>query len=545
MAVITPELVSEGIRLIVRQATAPDSASPTSTASSTSSTPSPSDSGNPGQGQPGNGSSGGNSNGNGNNGSSPLLFFVALGFGVVFTNLWAVWLHTGQEGLVARSNRQRMLCLPTADGRRTSHLENKDIAGNELGPIVDLKSSTNRIIVGVKYCFRYNARNRAMRVNEDGEPITLENMPRPHRRRREKKLMTMDEVNEKFPMQKYKSWVASRAQEGLPTRGGVSAPPSRANSVRSVEGVVPVDKERHSSDHDRPTTSASVSARGGNNENEKLGMANEVKESSSGSATADPKDAVGSSPQTNGTESKAQTDRRHSHDQASDEEEDDHITAAIPPELLESSGDTCAICIDTLEDDDDVRGLTCGHAFHAVCVDPWLTSRRACCPLCKADYYTPKPRPVVEGAEGAGPTGVVTVVLPDQNGRRMNMPSRPSSSWTAFMTRRTNTGGQQMQQQPQTYQHHPQTAAAGPDSGRSGLFTRLRAQRNDGPPTMSGATQEQASSQTGPSSNNGGFFGRFRRQPASGAAQPETSGVSAEATTPSQLEAGTQNVAAR
>ncbi|KAH8836955.1 hypothetical protein MCOR27_001534 [Pyricularia oryzae] len=480
MAVITPELVSEGIRLIVRQVTSSDSPSPTSTPSSTSRNPSPTDSGNPGQGPPGNGSPGGNNNGNGSNGSSPLLFFVALGFGVVFTNLW--------------------------------------------------------IIVGVKYCFRYNARNRAMRVNEDGEPITLENMPRPHRRRREKKLMTMDEVNEKFPMQKYKSWVASRAQEGLPTRGGVSAPPSRANSVRSVEGVVPVDKERHSSDHDRPTTSTSVPARGDNNENEKLAMANEAKESSSGSGTTDPKDAMGSAPQTNGTESK--TDRRQSHDQASDEEEDDHITAAIPPELLESSGDTCAICIDTLEDDDDVRGLTCGHAFHAVCVDPWLTSRRACCPLCKADYYTPKPRPVVEGAEGVGATGVVTVVLPDQNGRRMNMPSRPSNTWTSFMTRRTNTGGQQVQQQPQT-------ASAGSDSGRPGLFTRLRAQRNDGPPTMSGAAQVHAPSQNDPSSNNGGFFGRFRRQPASGAAQPATSGVSAEMTTPSQLEAGTQNVAAR
>ncbi|KAI6354891.1 hypothetical protein MCOR25_008428 [Pyricularia grisea] len=494
MAVITPELVSEGIRLIVRQVTASDPSSSTSTPSSTLSNPSPTDSANPGPS--GNGSPGGNNNNNnnnnnnsnGSNGSSPLLFFVALGFGVVFTNLW--------------------------------------------------------IIVGVKYCFRYNARNRAMRVNEDGEPITLENMPRPHRRRREKKLMTMDEVNEKFPMQKYKSWVASRAQEGLPTRGGVSAPPSRAGSVRSVEGVVPVDKERHSSDHDRPTTSASVPAPVDNSENEKLGMANEAKESSSGSGTADPKD-VGSAPQTNGTEPKLQTDRRHSHDQASDEEEDDHINAAIPPELLESSGDTCAICIDTLEDDDDVRGLTCGHAFHAVCVDPWLTSRRACCPLCKADYYTPKPRPVVEGAEGAGPTGVVTVVLPDQNGRRMNMPSRPSNTWTTFMTRRTNTGGQQMQQQHQVYQQHPQTGAAVPDSGRPGLFTRLRAQRNDGPPTISGATQEPSPSQTGAPSNNGGFFGRFRRQPASGAAQPETSGVSAATTTPSQLEAGIQNVAAR
>lgn len=35
----------------------------------------------------GNGNNNGNGNGSGQ-GSSPLLFFVALGFGVVFTNLW-------------------------------------------------------------------------------------------------------------------------------------------------------------------------------------------------------------------------------------------------------------------------------------------------------------------------------------------------------------------------------------------------------------------------------------------------------------------------
>lgn len=42
--------------------------------------------------RPGNDNSGGGGGGGGNNGptSSPLLFFVALGFGVVFTNLWYV-----------------------------------------------------------------------------------------------------------------------------------------------------------------------------------------------------------------------------------------------------------------------------------------------------------------------------------------------------------------------------------------------------------------------------------------------------------------------
>ena len=73
------------------------------------------------------------------------------------------------------------------------------------------------------------------------------------------------------------------------------------------------------------------------------------------------------------------------------DDEDDHHP--IPTELLATSGDNCAICIELLEDDDEVRGLTCGHCYHQTCLDPWLTQRRASCPLCKADYYIPKPPP--------------------------------------------------------------------------------------------------------------------------------------------------------
>src|SRR5271163_866091 len=90
-----------------------------------------------------------------------------------------------------------------------------------------------RIIVGVKYCFRYNQRNRQIRNGEDGEPIDLGAMPRAHRRRREKKLMTMEEVNERFPLTKYKAWMTTRAEEGLPTAGGIAATaPSRAASIK-------------------------------------------------------------------------------------------------------------------------------------------------------------------------------------------------------------------------------------------------------------------------------------------------------------------------
>jgi hypothetical protein len=47
----------------------------------------------------------------------------------------------------------------------------------------------------------------------------------------------------------------------------------------------------------------------------------------------------------------------------------------------------CAICLDDLQDDDNVRGLLCGHVFHDLCIDPWLTRRKGCCPTCKKDLY--------------------------------------------------------------------------------------------------------------------------------------------------------------
>jgi hypothetical protein len=296
-----------------------------------------------------------NNDNSSNNGptSSPLLFFVALGFGVVFTNLW--------------------------------------------------------IIVGVKYCFRYNRRRAAQ--NAANTEIDMTNIARPHRRRREKKLMTMDEVNERFPLTKYKQWKSSRETEGLPSNGGIAtAPQSRAPSIKDVEATTTVQGEgpgpqtdtalamarhhhasKNSTSHETMTPRSSVESTKGEKDNAATPKGKESHEH-------------GAAPQANVCE----------REDDSDDDDDDPIRTATAPEMLSEPGDTCAICIDLLEDDEDVRGLTCGHAFHASCVDPWLTSRRACCPLCKADYYVPKPRPEGEVDPATGRRSATTPRSPPQ-----------------------------------------------------------------------------------------------------------------------------------
>ncbi|OTB05635.1 hypothetical protein M426DRAFT_72721 [Hypoxylon sp. CI-4A] len=449
--------VARAVEYQIRQAaetslSSTNSATPSPTSSaSLSSTTSPSATPDP---TPTNTDNNDSNNGGGGSSSSPLLFFVALGFGVVFTNLW--------------------------------------------------------IIVGVKYCFRYNARNRQLRgLDENGEPINLENMPaRPHRRRREKKLMTMDEVNEKFPMMKYKAWVSARAREGLPTAGGVSAPPSRANSVRSVEGTIPEmpSKEQdHVEDH-----------------NDTSSVPKPTQQENSHPSPEDQDNTPDAKVATENALTQSQTaesinlkdlDHRHSVDE---DDDDEHIDAALPPELIGTQGDTCAICIDTLEDDDDIRGLTCGHAFHAVCIDPWLTNRRASCPLCKADYYTPKPRPPPADGDPATPTA--SHADGSRNNGRMNMPRPPQR-------RQPRIWNRNRPQQQRRNEAEPEAVPA----ENTGIFTMVR---NQFPPFMlNNMMRRNRNGQT------------ERGADASEVTASGTNGETATTTTPSQLEAAVRPAA--
>lgn len=232
--------------------------------------------------------------------------------------------------------------------------------------------------------------------------------------------MTMEEVNARFPLVKYKQWRATREHEGLPAAGGVTAPPSQAPSVKDADGVIGASgTSRISGETARPATATATA----------LSPPQEYYAATS-STTPPPPLVTASTSDTekeiNLEKVKTTTSTVEDHPKAGGEsdDEDDPIRTAAPPVMLATPGDCCAICLDTLEDDDDVRGLSCGHAFHAGCVDPWLTSRRACCPLCKADYYVPKPRPEGEtevpitGRRAAGMSGLQT-----------DLPNAPQATW--------------------------------------------------------------------------------------------------------------------
>lgn len=226
-------------------------------------------------------------------------------------------------------------------------------------------------------------------------------------------LLTMDEVDERFPFLKYKNWVATRAREGLSTNGGVvvNVTPSLTASKREDNRTVPsslADSEQTLSRESKCSLSAEVAR------TEDIGGTASAEQKSMETATADRRGTSTVVEEHHILEEIRTTDsvnvKRKDEDES--EDEDEHVRIAVTPGLLADPGDICAICIGTMEQEHNIRGLTCGHAFHVGCIDPWLTSRRACCPLCKTNYYVTKPVPTGDATEPERPGRVILAGSP-------------------------------------------------------------------------------------------------------------------------------------
>ena len=68
---------------------------------------------------------------------------------------------------------------------------------------------------------------------------------------------------------------------------------------------------------------------------------------------------------------------------------DPQILCSLLPEKYTSEVadlETCTICIEDFEQDEEVIKLVCKHSFHPKCIVPWL-QKSAECPNCKAKIY--------------------------------------------------------------------------------------------------------------------------------------------------------------
>jgi hypothetical protein len=193
--------------------------------------------------------------------------------------------------------------------------------------------------MGIRYC----CRRRRQPEQQQAQPSPAIRNYRAGRKKKPK-LMSMEQVDEKFPIQTFK------------------------NATTELD-----ERRDDSSDDDLK----------------------KAEQNNDGQQDDDEIYELGEVTHTNNNDSKKSFDKGPALEEGpvpiTDNDEQEHVHDDVEAFDPVDSDDTCAICIETMEDMDPVRLLTCGHIFHAECIDPWLTVRRACCPLCKADYYVPKP----------------------------------------------------------------------------------------------------------------------------------------------------------
>ena len=114
----------------------------------------------------------------------------------------------------------------------------------------------------------------------------------------------------------------------------------------------------------------------------------------------------------------------------------DGLSLAVEQYKVHFDLGSCCICLEMFEAEDVVRGLLCGHVYHSDCLDPWLTWRRACCPICKRDYYK---EDIASGGGEARAGNVIESAYAHDNPTTMS--SHGANNETADASDTANAGG--------------------------------------------------------------------------------------------------------
>lgn len=234
------------------------------------------------------------------------------------------------------------------------------------------------------------------RLNYGSESLSARRRRRRLQRRRRRrrgrfakmKKLTIEEVELLFPKKSYSSWLNGGKQQDIEKRGGMlyeeeeHQHQEQQQEQSDINNTIHVSDEQNScetdGDDDNSTLPTLYTSNANTNTNNigNSSSSNDIEMKkltiiSHDDNEIDLADGITTSPITTSTNEKDQIIT------------DDDI---IDQHSLHFDSGSCAICLEIIEDDDIVRGLICGHVFHAECLDPWLTKRRACCPMCKRDY---------------------------------------------------------------------------------------------------------------------------------------------------------------
>jgi hypothetical protein len=71
-----------------------------------------------------------------------------------------------------------------------------------------------------------------------------------------------------------------------------------------------------------------------------------------------------------------------------------HISRLVSmhlPRQVSRVDDFSAICLETIDDMENIREVRCGHIYHSQCVEKWFKNGHNDCPLCKTDFLEDKP----------------------------------------------------------------------------------------------------------------------------------------------------------